>query len=273
MAGSSGGGGGVGSSIPSYLQHAHSEALCRSVEGLPTVHPNKTMVDVFNTALTKNPYIDRHPRNPDSTIAKFDTYCANYQAWADSLSNEDISSIIAKYDDAMNSADLWDTLIPKLKSQYRDIGATFTSTYYTAITKASADLLKERAKLIASLAQEAQKARHSAIPAMYHTLIETERLKAVMLDEYVNQDTSYREHEIKWEIELFGPYGNFFAAVSGGTVPLAQKQPSKLSSALGGAMSGASVGMMASTMPGMAPLAPALIGGGAALGLLGGLFQ
>lgn len=273
MAGSSGGGGGVGSSIPSYLQHAHSEALCRSVEGLPTAHPTKTMVDVFNETLGKNPYTDRHPRNPDSSIAKFDGYCTDFQAWANNLSTEDISSIVAKYDDAMNSVDLWDTLIPKLKSQYRDIGATFTSTYFMAITKASADLLKERAKFIASLVQEAQKAKHSVIPSMYHTLIETERIKAVMLDEYANQETSYREHEVKWEIELFGPFGNFFAAVSGGTVPLAQKQPSKLSSALGGAMSGASVGMMAATIPTMQPFAPALIGGGAALGLLGGLFQ
>ena len=74
-------------------------------------------------------------------------------------------------------------------------------------------------------------------------------------------------------MDMFQPVANFISAISGGAVSPQAKQPSKVASALGGALSGGAVGAQMATIPGMQGFAPALIGGGAVIGLLGGLFK
>lgn len=271
MAGSSGGGG-SSSAVPNYLRNVHSGLLADVVDELPTVFVDNSMVEVLNETLKNNPYTNRHPYNPVTNISEMDTLIRLYRTWCETLSVKDYSELTDVHTtEAID--DLEDNVIPRFAAQYRDEGAVYSSTYYAAIAKLYMEVSKNTEKLRANLRLEAQKTQASVQADMFRLWLETIRMKQVMRDEEAKQDTAYREHEAKWRIECFMPVGNFISAVSGGTVPLQPKQPSAFSSALGGALSGASTGMALSAMPGMQPFAPALVGGGAALGLLGGLFK
>ena len=201
-----------------------------------------------------------------------DTLIRLYRSWSETIIGQDYSELLKIYtDDTVDSLET--DLIPKLSAQYRDEGAVFSSTYYAAVSKMYVEAAKAAAKLRADLRQDSVKTQASVQADMFRLWLETIRMKQVMREEEAKQEAAYREHEAKWRIECFMPVGNFISSVSGGTVPLQAKQPSAFSSALGGALSGASAGLAMSNMPGMQTMAPALIGGGAALGLLGGLFR
>lgn len=77
-----------------------------------------------------------------------------------------------------------------------------------------------------------------------------------------------------WNLELYKYLGNMLAAVQGAVVPHGAPGKSTASSAIGGALMGASAGaMLASAAPALAAAGPAgwLIGAGAALGVAAGL--
>ena len=270
MGGSAGGGG--GGAVPQYLQNVHSEILARVADGVPNVHPDISLVEAFNKARTVNPYVGRHPRDPIAETNEIDSMLQNYRNWAETIDTVDNMSLLSTYSDEAQK-DLIESLLPKLKADYRDIGATFSSTYYIAMAKLYSQVSKETDKLKSDLILQNAKNKQAIMPDMYRMYLEAVRMKAVLKDEANNQETSYREHEAKWEMDLFQPVANFISSIAGGAVSPQQKQPSKIASALGGALSGGAVGAQMATIPGMQAFAPALMAGGAAVGLLGGLFK
>ena len=272
MAGSSGGGGGVGDAVPNYLRNVHSDILAWVENELPRDHPTKSLVAVLNEVLVDNPYKDRHPHSPLQHMSEIDTLLNLYRAWAETLDVQD-------YTDSLNVftqeaiTDLEQNVLPKLAAQYRDEGATFSSTYYIAMAKMYAEVARGKDKLKAELVLDNNKSKTSVQMDMFRMWLEAVRMKHVMLDEEAKQETAYREHSAKWRIEAFMPVGNFISSVSGGTVPMNPKQPSAFSSALGGALSGAAAGAMIGGTPTMGIGAPMGAAIGGAVGLLGGLFS
>lgn len=270
--GGSAGGGGAASSVPTYLQNIHAGLLADYTFDEQHDFPDTSVVEAFNKVRMNNPYIGRHPRDPVAETNEIDSMLQAYRNWAETIDTGDNLNLLSTYRDEIQK-DLVETLLPKLKADYRDIGATFSSTYYIAIAKLYSQVEKETDKLKSDLILQNSKTKQAIMPDLYRMYLEAVRMKAVLKDEASNQETSYREHEAKWEIDLFQPVANFISAISGGAVSPQSKQPSKLSSALGGALSGAGMGAQMATVPGLQGFAPALIGGGAVLGLLGGLFK
>ena len=274
MGGSAGGGGGVGSAVPQYIQNVHSDALAKVVDGICYRFVDTSMVEVFNKHIKNNPYAGRSPRSPTAEVNEIDFIINLYRTYAETFDVQDKTKELQSYtDEAMY--DLENTILPKLKSQYRDEGATFTSTFYIANAKLQEQLFRDLNKVKSDLTLTQSKNKANLLSDFYKLYLEAVRMKAVLLDEASNQETSYREHEAKWEIESFAPFGNFLAAVSGGTVPIQSKQPSKLASAMGGALSGAATGAMIGAAGGPAspisvPMGAAI---GGAVGLLGGIFK
>lgn len=273
MAGSSGGGGGVGSAVPNYLRNVHSDILAWVENELPRDHPTSSMVAVLNEVLVDNPFKNAHPRSPLTSISEIDTLLNAYRTWIETLDTQDYSDQLKVFSDGAVK-DLEETVLPKLKADYRDVGATYSTTYYIASAKLYAAILSDQDKLRAELVLNASKTKAGVYADLYRMWLEAVRMKAVMLDEEQKQELSYREHSAKWRLEAFMPVGNFISSVSGGTVPLNPKQPSAFSNALGGALSGAATGaMLGASMPVGGPITPAIGAmAGGAIGLLGGLF-
>ena len=270
--GGSAGGGGAASSVPTYLQNIHAGLLADYTFDEQHDFPDTSVIEVFNKTRLNNPYVGRHPRDPIAETNEIDSMLQAYRNWAETIDTVDNMSLLSTYSDEAQK-DLIESLLPKLKADYRDIGATFSSTYYIAMAKLYSQVSKETDKLKSDLILQNAKNKQAIMPDMYRMYLEAVRMKVVLKDEVSNQETSYREHEAKWEMDMFQPVANFISAISGGAVSPQSKQPSKLSSALGGALSGAAVGMQMAAIPGTQGFAPALIGGGAIVGLLGGLFR
>ena len=80
--------------------------------------------------------------------------------------------------------------------------------------------------------------------AVAHLSVEAKRIHIVAKKEELAETWSAAENDANWDLEVFQHGANVLAAIGGGTASpgTAQKQPSTIQSALGGAMSGAAMG-------------------------------
>lgn len=236
----------------------------------------------------------------------FDTAIANAKTQIDAVINDAtyIAAAVAGHS-AIIEVEA-DTIVAKYQVGMRNINAVVSSAYAIGEAIIRDTKQKQVDKYAADLALQSVQQRNSAIMqsvqlilqtklhlldlyrAVYSMLAEAYRVSIVANKEYKDETLRIDVADELWNLELYQYMGNLMANIGGGVsgVPGDQsRRTSQLSSALGGAMTGAAMGGMAgmamgataaggATVMGIAGVTmPWFLGIGAALGLIGGLLS
>lgn len=281
MGGSGGGSSGSGGSsgrvdYPDYMKTFHNAMLDHT--GVDT--PTSSFVDIFNAALSNNPFTSAAAYDPDTELDAMDTAVAAFSSpvngiswltdWdsameqavesADRLVEPSVADAVDAYGDVYDD-DLALKVIPAFEGGMRNIGAVMTSSF--AVGKAiiygmrDRDVarfqedLRVRLKLQhAELAVDSAKVIVSMLVdqaklegQLANLSVEVERLKIVAKDEEASENLTIDEADALWDMKLIQYGSNLLAGISGGTAVSPQDKPSKTASVLGGALSGAAAGM------------------------------
>lgn len=301
-----GGGGGGTSTIPSYLQAAHSYMINREgTIGMPLLD---NLYSVMSDALHANPFAAVFAYESLNDLGTMNTYINNLNSKVLALSplndwrnyysnalnhlnsntneltvNAQINAFRAILDEDMQAQ-----VLPEFEGGMRDINAVLSSAFI--IGKALIMDGRER-KLIAYGAELKHKLflwRHEAALASTNTIIdmvnkqlgfyevvardmmESTRMRIIARREDSAEAIRVIETKATWKFDVFSYAGNFLASVSGGVSSPVPKGMSPTSSALSGALSGAATGaMVGNAVPGIGTAVGAV--GGAIIGGLGGL--
>lgn len=258
-----GGGGSSGSgavSYPAYMEAVHGSWLNHA--GADTI--SDSITDVMNAAIGSSPWVGRVAYDPDADLVNLLAAPDALQTLVTLLSSGTtldtlISNILdpSRIDDVVDeyAADLDDRLnaeiLPRFEAGMRDINMVVSSAF--AIGKANIEKNQDRqvARFSAELHNKAESDDAISVinlkleyqKAVSHMIAESYRLKLVAKGEENETNMKIDESDALWDLEVFTHGANVLASVSGG-VGHRQKEVSKMQTALGGAMSGAALGMM-----------------------------
>ena len=296
--GGSGGGSGGGSSsgavsYPAYVETVHSDWINNS--GADTL--TSSVTDAMNSAYGNSPWTGAIPYDPDADITAYEAAISGFDAiiaginepvdWAalftqavssiDGVSDAEITADVvafaAEQDDQLTTVTL-----PRFEAGMRDINAVVSSAF--AIGKSNIEGFRDR-----DVARHSSKLRLAIIAdrgrlyiegtsqmmnfllqkysweeSYMKVVVEGKRIKLVAKKEESDMNLNIDEKDALWDLEVFQYGGNLLASVAGGVSTPNVDSPSKMQSAIGGALQGAAAGAM---MSGGNPYA---IAAGAALG-------
>ncbi len=259
-----GGGGGGGSGkvdYPDYMKTWHNMALDNA--GVDTL--TSSMTDVMNSAIGSSPWTGATAYDPDVDLVQLVGAPDDLQTLVNLLSSgTTLDTVIAtvldesRIDDAVTEyaadfdARLTSEILPRFEAGMRDINAVTSSAF--AIGKAIIEENQDRQ--VAKFSSDLHIRQYSddtikviGLKMEYQKVVsqmiaETYRIKIVAKKEETESNYDFDEKDAKWDLEVFQYGGNLLASIGGGTVSTGGKQPSKIQSALGGAMSGAAAGAM-----------------------------
>ena len=260
--GGSGGGSSSGKiSYPAYLQSTHNDWLDHT--GVDTI--TSSVVDFMNAGQGNSPWTGQAAYDPDADITAMITAEDSLQDLVTLLSNGTtldtlISSVLdeSRIDDAVDeyaadlAARLTAEVIPRFERGMQDINAVSSSAFVIGralieegqdrqVAKYSADLhmrvFSEDALRVIQMKLEYQKFASHMLTDIYRM-----RISAKVDENQVEMEID--DKDARWDIELFQYGGNLIAAIGGGTMVPKDTSPSKIQSAIGGAMSGAVAGAM-----------------------------
>jgi len=245
------------------------------------------MTDIMDAALGNSPWTGQGAYDPDTDIAAMITAQGLLQTLVTLLSSgTTLDAVVAdildddRIDDAVDEyaadldARLTAEVLPRFERGMQDINAVVSSAFVIGralieenqdrlVAKFSAELhakmLSDDALKVIQLKLEYQRAASTMLAEIY-------RMKIVAKKEENEVEMSIDEKDALWDLEVFQYGANLMAAPSGGTATPHTKSPSTAQSMIGGAMSGAAAGLMAT---GGNPIG-GILGGilGAASGLL-----
>ena len=275
MGGSGSGGGGGGSGrveYPEYMQTQH-ETWLTDIDG------------VMDTAIGGSPYTGVDAFDPTDPLADAWTAVCAFNTVTDALDHESdwLSAITAarsEYDDnVVDTTQIDDDVnafaqvlddninyvqLPQLKAGYRDANAVLSSAFPIAEAVLRGMAVRDVAKYATELrvknhflrAEWIAKAADRMLTSLLQRVVfeesvarisvEAKRIHIVAFKEQVDQDLDIDAKDGRWDLETYQYGANMLAAIGGGTAQTGQKEPSKASSALGGALSGAAMGMQLS---------------------------
>jgi hypothetical protein len=274
--GGSGGGSAGQTSWPDYLQDAHEQWLNNAGTDTLTL----SVVDAMNAAHGDSPYLGVLAYDPDADIALMGAAVNNYAAHIgtlgtttthdeifeaaknrlDGISDESrIAEEVSSYSAILEDQLINETL-PAFKAGMLNIGAVNSSSF--AIGEAIIRGFKDRD--VAKFAAEIQLKSHlqtkelivretleglqhlRGITSARHSLAtlatEVRRLVIVAKKEELTEQLEIDAHDRTWDLEVYQYGANLIASISGGIGPKGPKGPSKATSAIGGALSGAAAG-------------------------------
>ena len=293
--GGSGGGSAGATSWPTYLQDIHNAWLDST--GVDTL--TNSMTDAMNAAYGSSPYSADVAYNPDAELSTAWSAVAAFNSVVDALNHT--TDYAAAFTQAKTSVDgiidstyitndaaafsniledeITNNQIPSLKAGMLNIGAVHSSAFtlgesiirafkvrdvakYTTDLKLRSNL--QRNELVSSGAKEiigALLKRNDLEAEVARLSIETKRITIVAKKEEDDTQREIDAHDALWDLQTFQYGGNLIASISGGIGPVTHK-PSKMQSAIGGALSGGAAGAIVGTMvTGISPLAGAAAGG------------
>jgi len=297
--GGSGGGGSSGDvDYPDYMKTWHGQMLDHAGADTPT----SSLTDVMNAALGSSPFAAAVAYDPDAditaleaVIAGFDTIIAGIDEpvdWAalftqaetsiDGVSDADITADVAAFA-AEQDDQLTAVTLPRFEAGMRDINAVVSSAFVIGRSNIEGfrdrDVARHSSKLRLAVVSDRQRlylegtsqmlrlliARYTWEESYMRTVIEGKRIKIVAKKEETDVNLDIDESDALWDIELFQHGGNLLASIGSGVVSADRRRRSALTSAIGGALSGAAAGaMMSGGNPWMA-LGGAVLGAGASL--------
>jgi hypothetical protein len=305
MKGSGGGGGGSGAvSWPAYMQNTHYEWL--AAQDLASNRVTKSLNNVLNAAFATNPYAGLAAFEGATDVSEWEAAIALFsgavngmaheQDWLDKMAlakdtlnteffdSTKVDAVVEQFSDLLDQQ-LAQKVYPIYEAGMRDVGAVVSSSF--ALGKAAiidgrnAQVAKYDAELRykyhlafieATLAQTKElltlQQRDIEYKKLNATLVlESKRIKIIASREHVDQDAKVRELEATWEFEAYAYAANMIASIGGGTSQTGTKNMSPARSAIGGAMSGAAMGVqIAASSGGSAGVwgaAGAVVGGAA----------
>jgi len=278
-----GGGGGSSGQIgyPLYMEVIHELLLNGAAGTGNTVN----MMEAMNAAWTSgNPYAGTTVYDPALDIDIFSTAVNDYHTEINTMSPKNIwESIILKAEgiidnnilnnsfistelaasDAVIDDRIVSDILPRFQVGMRDINAVMSSAFVIGKSNIEAFAQRDKNKYAATLRLDSHKNRSamidSAVNSMMsfttarldflkmanHYLIESARIKVVMLSEELDQQLKYDASDTLWDLEIFQYGNNMLAAISGRGGASGAQGPSQAAKALGGGLSGASMGAMA----------------------------
>jgi hypothetical protein len=297
-----GGGGGSSGAVShaAYLETVHADWLNSSGSDIVT----SSVTDAINAALTTSPWTGQAAYDPDTDIA---AYMAVVGAFAATLAGlSDTADWNALYTQANTTIDALDTVaidadivafgnvmddqltavtLPRFRRGMQDINAVVSSAFVIgeAVIEGfrNRDVAKYATGLRAASAVERPKYLLSGTEQMLRMMtnrlgledgytkvyIEAMRIKIVAKKEEDDKNMTIDEQDALWDLEAFQYGANIMAAIQGGTASNKIKEPSAMSSAIGGALSGAAAGAMIAGASSGAIAGPVGMAAGAVLGL------
>ena len=258
----SGGGGGSSGKVdwPQYLKAFQESLLDNAGVDLPI---STSMVDVMEVAFAGSPWTGELPYDPDTEAAAMLASSANLQTLvdllsagtgldaliADILSDVRIDNAVTEYSDDLSAIVVADVL-PRFEAGMRDINAVVSSAFVIGRANIEEARLREVGKFSAGLHAKAFGDDALRLIALKlesqkfasHMIIEANRLKIVAKKEETDTGHTIDEADATWDLNVFQYAGNLMAAIGGGVSGKPKK--SMISSALGGAMTGAAAGFM-----------------------------
>jgi len=292
MSGSSGGGSSGEVSWPKWLSDIHEQGTkdmlvlmkgttsSNPFDGMLPYDPNRVGGEIaemhkelaaFNTDITAFDPSTQWEAMLITVKAAYDTIIAD---------DVTVAASVAAYSDILTD-DLLNKTLPRFHAGMRDINAVQSTAFIIGEALLEAFKGREVAKYAADLKGDVEKGKPALLiqtagkllePEMVkielrqesHKLaIDTLRMMIVARKEYQDELLSIQESDKSWDVDKWVKYGNFIAAMSGGTTGVQKKSASSAQSAIGGALSGASAGGSIGGWWGAA--AGAVIGAGASL--------
>jgi len=258
-----GGGGGAGMvDYPDYMERVHEDWLDHT--NLDTI--DSSIDDVMNAALGNSPWTTQDAYDPDADIVQMIAAPNVLQTLVTLLSTGTtldtlISNVLddTRIDNVVNeyAADLDARLIsdvlPRFNAGMRDINMVVSSAFVIGRANIEENQDRQVAKFSADIHNKAASddaIRIIGLKLEYQRvvstmLVEAYRMKIVAKGEQNDTNMKIDEYDALWDLDVFTHGGNLLAAIGGGVQPR-YRQPSTAQSMLGGAMSGAAMGAMAS---------------------------
>lgn len=301
MGGSSGGSSGSGKvSYATYMQDAHEDWLDNA--GTDTM--TSSIVDLMETAHGSSPFAGITATDPDADITAYEAAVAafsafvlavdpetNWETYIGSATTEiddnilDDTTLLAEIaaNDAIVDSRITTTILPRFQAGMRDINAVVSSAFVIGQSNIESEAQLDKNKFAADLRLQNYRQRNDMIMAgtkdilnlliqkleyykiANHYIIESKRIKNVMLTEEIDKNVHFDEKDTVWDMSVYQYGGNVMAAIHGGAASTTGNQPSVASKALGGALSGAAAGAVAS---GGNPVGAGI---GAAIGVAGSI--
>lgn len=309
--GSAGGGGGSSGTVqwPDYFMGIHHFML----DAGGANHLNNTMYTLLNSAWNNNPFLYMTAYDPTSALTGMFGYITNLGNVAIALSwntsiNSYMSNAVSLYDSsfapesyiANDAAAYNDTIdeeietgiLPRFQRGMQNINAVQSSSFVIGESLIEAAGLIRKTQYLAQLRMQSYKDRTQFILGavelssklnmaqleMYRNAvtlaIEGYRMFIVAHRECIDQLYRIAEAAVRWPLEVMQYGANVLAAGHGGVAVPKSNEVNTGASVLGGALSGASAGAAAASALGASgPMGWAVMGIGAIIGGLAGLFS
>jgi len=271
-----------------YLESVHKELLDHDGSDTPAL----SMIDVYNATLNQSPYglglpsistVEASFFGPDYSISSFPALWDMFGRFLGALDVCDLWGFMYENvihapeieravtaHSAVLSHDIESTVLPRFNAGMRDINSVMASSFVIGRSLIEQERVRDVNKFqadirIAALA-EATKMWISHLDWNKDVIrIYNDMNKQYYLTSMDTTEAHYghlAKHAM-WNMNLFENMRAFLGALGGGTATSSQNEPSKTQKALGGAMAGASMGMMTGN--------PLLAGVGAIVGGIAGI--
>lgn len=276
---SNGGGGGSGKvDFPGYMKSIHEDWLTQGTDEI-----EESMTEIMNVALGASPYASYDAYDP-TTAASEITSAADYffnvadlltcgtslcsimsNVLSDSRITDSVNAFTNDLDVQMNK-----TTTARFKAGMRTINAVYSSAFVEGMAFIEAQKTREVAKYTAGLHMQQYSDTALKVIEMYmrfqqaamQGIAEANRIKIVALKEARDRNIEIDVQDAVWDLEVFQHGANLLGSIGGGTAtPGARSRSNPITSAIGGAMSGAAMGAMLTSGTAMAG-PPGMIAGG-----------